>query len=48
MRTPLRSLLGGALLVVGNATVPHVVHAQPKPDPRVGLKAGWFDAGEAA
>jgi hypothetical protein len=48
MRTPLRSLLGGALLLAGSATSTQRLHAQPKPDPRVGLKAGWFDAGEAA
>ncbi len=45
MPTPLRFLLGGALLIAGSATT---VHAQPTPDPRVGLKAGWFDAGEAS
>ncbi len=48
MRTPLRSLLGGALLLAGNATTTERLQAQPKPDLRVGLKAGWFDAGEAA
>ena len=45
---PLRSLLGGALLLAGSATTTERLQAQPKPDLRVGLKAGWFDAGEAA
>lgn len=48
MPTPLRSLLGGALLMAGSATAAPALHAQPMPDPRVGLKAGWFDAGEAS
>lgn len=48
MRTPLRSLLGGALLLAGSATTTERLQAQPKPDLRVGLKAGWFDAGEAS
>lgn len=48
MPTPLRSLLSGALLVAGSATAATTLSAQPQPDPRVGLKAGWFDAGEAA
>ncbi|QJR34514.1 LVIVD repeat-containing protein [Gemmatimonas groenlandica] len=48
MRTPFRSLLGGALLVAGSTAAIPVAYAQPTPDPRVGLKAGWFDAGEAS
>ena len=48
MRTPLRSLLGGALLLAGSATTTERLQAQPKPDLRVGLQAGWFDAGEAS
>ncbi len=48
MPTPFRSLLGGALLMAGSAAAATTLHAQPTPDPRVGLKAGWFDAGEAS
>ncbi|MCZ8206415.1 hypothetical protein [Gemmatimonas sp.] len=35
----------GALALLGLSAA--VAHAQPVPDTRVGLKAGWFDAGEA-
>jgi hypothetical protein len=48
MPTSFRPLLGGALIMAGMATAATTLRAQPKPDPRVGLKAGWFDAGEAA
>ena len=48
MPTPSRSLLASALLMAASATAGTTLQAQPTPDPRVGLKAGWFDAGEAA
>ena len=49
MPTPFRSLLSGALLLLaGSTTASQLAHAQPSPDPRIGLKAGWFDAGEAS
>ncbi|MCE2952163.1 MAG: LVIVD repeat-containing protein [Gemmatimonas sp.] len=35
----------GALALLGLSAA--VAHAQPVPDTRVGLRAGWFDAGEA-
>ena len=49
MPTPFRSLLSGALLLLaGSTAASQLAHAQPSPDPRIGLKAGWFDAGEAS
>jgi hypothetical protein len=41
------SSAGGAASPTGGANV-IVSGTKPSPDPRVGLKAGWFDAGEAA
>jgi len=38
---------GGTAVAGGNATV-HDNTTPAAPDPRVGLKAGWYDAGEAA
>lgn len=42
-----------AAIVLATSALAVSAHAQsssgpPKPDPRVGLKAGWFDAGQAA
>jgi len=48
MRSPLRQLVGRTALVVVGATIPTMLLAQGTPDARVGLKAGWFDAGQAA
>jgi hypothetical protein len=31
----------------GSVPAPNLSTARPSPDPRVGLRAGWFDAGEA-
>src|SRR5512146_2026724 len=42
-----RSRVALALTVLG-AVLPAAVAAQQAPDPRVGLRAGWNDAGEAA
>ena len=39
---------GGGLSSGGSAATPDMSVSSPKPDPRVGLKAGWFDAGVAA
>ena len=46
MRSPFRHLLGSTTLLAASAAFTAVA-AQPTPDPRVGLKPGWFDAGEA-
>ena len=48
--TPAVSLAALALLgacATAGGPAPIVSAAAPSPDPRVGLKAGWFDAGEA-
>ena len=43
------SLTLGVLFAAACATAkPEMSTAAPSPDPRIGLKAGWFDAGEAA
>jgi hypothetical protein len=47
----LPALLLAALPVMGlaqGASRPGMAPSEPMPDPRVGLKAGWFDAGVAA
>jgi hypothetical protein len=46
MRTLLHSLPARSTLALLGLTAA-VAHAQPVPDTRVGLKAGWFNAGEA-
>jgi hypothetical protein len=42
------TLLAGAFAAACATAKPDLSLAPPSPDPRIGLKAGWFDAGTAA